>query len=136
MKACLRKIRVMTDAKQFIGSELRNNKGFIEQFQLACANKTNARSRDTVATHCDIIAFSEFKFIISQAQVVTIRLYYILSNTLEIKNLILSNIKFPISWRAYVCVSVWIFPDVGMMMMQTGMVKQSVNTYQSIDGTE
>lgn len=34
-------------------------------------------------------------------------------------------------------VSVWIFTDVGMMMMQTGMVKQSLNTYRAcLDGTE
>lgn len=34
-------------------------------------------------------------------------------------------------------VSVWIFTDVGMMMMQTGMVKQSLNTYRGcLDGTE
>lgn len=37
--------------------------------------------------------------------------------------------------RNFVCVSVYIFTDVGMMMMQTGMVKQS-NTYRSIDGTD
>lgn len=35
-----------------------------------------------------------------------------------------------------VCVSLTIFPDVGMMMMQSGMVKQNLNTYQdSDDGT-
>lgn len=39
--------------------------------------------------------------------------------------------------RTFVCVSVWIFTDVGMMMMQTGMVKQNLNTYRGfLDGTE
>lgn len=32
--------------------------------------------------------------------------------------------------------SIWIFTDVGMMMMQTGMVKQNLNTYRALDGTE
>lgn len=37
----------------------------------------------------------------------------------------------------FVFVSVWIFTDVGMMMMQTGMVKQSLNTYRTcLNGTE
>lgn len=36
----------------------------------------------------------------------------------------------------FVCVSFWIFPDVGMIMMQTGMVKQSLNTYRSFEGTD
>lgn len=34
------------------------------------------------------------------------------------------------------CVSFWIFADVGMMMMQSGMVKQTVNTYRVYNGTD
>lgn len=32
------------------------------------------------------------------------------------------------------CVLLWIFPDVGMIMMQTGMVKQGVNYQRYLDG--